>query len=174
MKWFTKRPQLISNDNMYPALSKVLIDFVDKIKTEGKLKLWYTSLKNNDGKPSFRVYFQIEDKDEKYVQSEFETFMKQNQTELGWTGKFIEPDPNVPDSIQRLQEVNKACELVLSITKQFPQPNRRQDKQFVNELKSRTNQLLHSVPQEHHREFIHFIANNLAVVDDLIRGSLPI
>ena len=124
MKWFTKRALLTSNENMYPALSKVLVDFIDKLKSEGKLKLWYTSLKNNDGTPSFRVYFQVEDDNEEYVQSKFQAFMEKNQAELGWTGQFTDPD--VPDSIQRLQEVNKACELVLSITKQFPEPDRRE------------------------------------------------
>ena len=165
MKWFTKRALLTSNENMYPSLSKVLVDFIGKLKSKGKLKLWYTSLKNNDGKPSFRVYFQVEDDDEKYVQSEFEAFMAENKAELGWTGQFLESDLNAPGSIQRLQEVNKACELVLSITKQFPQPNRRQDIQFENELKLRVKQLLHSVPQDYLAEFIHFIANNLGVTD---------
>ena len=116
---------MTSTKNMYPALSKVLVDFIDNLKSEGKLKLWYTSLKNNDRKPSFRVCFQVEDDDEQYVQSKFQAFMAKNQTELGWTEKFIEPDPNVPDSIQRLQEINKACELVLSITNEFPRLKRR-------------------------------------------------
>ena len=149
---------------MYPALSKVLVDFIDKLKSEGKLKLWYTSLKNDDGKPSFRVYLQVEDDDEEYAQSKFQAFMEKNQAELGWTGQLTEP--NVPDSTPRLCEINKACELVLSITKQFPQPNRRQDIQFENELKSKAKQLLHSVPQDHLAEFIHFIANNFGVTDE--------
>jgi hypothetical protein len=155
---------------MYPALSKVLVDFIDKLESEGKLKLWYTSLKNDDGKPSFRVYLQVEDDDEGYTQSKFQAFMEKNQAELGWTGQFT--DPNVPNSIPRLREINKACELVLSITKQFPQRNRRQDILFENELKSKANRLLHSVPQEHHLEFIHFIANNLGVTDKLLRKLL--
>ena len=61
---------------MYPSLSKVLVDFIDKLKSEGKLKLWYTSLKNDDSKPSFRVYLQVEDDDEEYTQSKFQSEIK--------------------------------------------------------------------------------------------------
>lgn len=166
MKWITKRALLTSNENMYPALSKVLVDFIDKPKFEGKLNLWYTSLKNNDGKPSFRVYLQVEDDEEKYVLSKLQAFMEKNQAELGWTGQFT--DPNVPDSIQRLQEVNKACELVLSITKQFPEPDRKDNFKFQSEIKAGVIRIIDSVPQENRPEFIHFIANNLGVTDKLL------
>ena len=111
MKWFTKRALLTSNDKMYPALSKVLVDFIDKLVFDGKVKLWYSSLKNNDGIPSFRVYIQIEDADEKYVQSQFKVLMKQNQSELGWTGQFA--DPNVPDSVPRLRECARGAQASL-------------------------------------------------------------
>ena len=168
MKWFTKRVLLTSNENMYPALSKVLVDFIDKLESEGKLKLWYTSLKNDDGKPSFRVYLQVEDDDEGYTQSKFQAFMEKNQAELGWTGQFT--DPNVPNSIPRLREINKACELVLSITKQFLEPDRKENSKFQSEIKAGVIRIFDSVPQENRPEFIHFIANNLGVTDDsLIR-----
>ena len=166
MKWFTKRVLLTSNENMYPALSKVLVDFIDKLESEGKLKLWYTSLKNDDGKPSFRVYLQVEDDDEGYTQSKFQAFMEKNQAELGWTGQFT--DPNVPNSIPRLREINKACELVLSITKQFPEPDRKGNSKFQSEIKAGVIRIIDSVPHENRPEFIHFIANNLGVTDKLL------
>ena len=71
-------------------------------------------------------------------------------------------------SIQRLQEVNKACELVLSITKQFPEPDRKDNFKFQSEIKAGVIRTLNSVPQENRPEFIHFIANNLGVTDKLL------
>ncbi len=101
MRWFTKRAQLTSCDKMYFAISLLLVGFIDDLKSERKARLWYTSLKSNDGLPSFRAYLQIEKHYEEYVQLKFQTFMEENQAELGWTGQFIEPDPGVPDSYQR-------------------------------------------------------------------------
>ena len=166
MKWFTKRAQLISDDKMYPAISKVLVGFIDELKTEGKVKLWYTSLKNNDGQPSFRVYLQIEEHDEQSVQAEFQAFMQKTQAELGWTGQFIEPDPGTPDSYPRLLEINKACELVLKFNKQFPESDRKMNHKFWTDIKAEYNSILGSVEETHRPEFRHFVANNLAMPDD--------
>ena len=166
MKWFTKRPQLSSNDKMYPALSQVLVGFVDKLKSEGKVKLWYTSLKNDDGRPSFRVYLQVEENDEQSLQSEFQTFMETNKAELGWTGQFIQPDPEPPSTYPRLRELNKACELILKLTKHFPQLDRKNDPKFWSEIIAEVNRGIGSVAREYLPEFIHFIANNLFITDD--------
>jgi len=183
MKWFTKRVQLISNDKMYLALSKVLVDFVDKLKSDEKIIIWYTSLKNDDGHPSFRVYLQIEDHDEEFVKSEFNHFLEANNTDLGWTGQFIEPDPEqgTPPSYPHLNEINMACELVLKITKAFPESNRNKNINFWINIRTELIKGLHSIAPEHHKEFIHFIANNLALSDkklieilnSIIRFALP-
>ena len=106
------------------------------------------------------------DDNEEYVQSKFQAFMEKNQAELGWTGQFT--DPNVPNSIPRLREINKACELVLSITKQFPEPDRKGNSKFQSEIKAGVIRIIDSVPHENRPEFIHFIANNLGVTDKLL------
>ena len=124
MKWITKRVLLLSNENMYPALSHTLISFIDNARSEGKIKLWYTSLKANDGKPSFRVYFQIEEKYEKSILSEFHEYLKSNTEIIGWNGNFYDPDPSFNPDEPHLIEINQACELVLSLTKKFPQTDR--------------------------------------------------
>jgi hypothetical protein len=157
---------------MYPALSKVLANLIDKLKSDGTLNLWYTSLKNDDGLPSFRVYLQIQKHDEESVQSEFQTFMEENQAELGWTGQFIEPDPGIPDSLSRLGDINKACELILKFTKQFPESNRKENPAFWHAIKAEFLAVRPSVPEEHRPEFFHFLANNLAMTNAMFLERL--
>ena len=168
MKWITKRVLLLSNENMYPAISHTLISFIDKAKSEGKIKLWYTSLKNDDGKPSFRIYFQIEDKYEKFILSEFQKYLKVYTDIIGWNGNFHDPDPIFDSDYPHLIEINQACELVLSLTKKFPQTDRRSNKFFIHELRSKLIEILPSIDFSHQIAFRHFVANNLGITDDCL------
>lgn len=165
MKWITKRALLTSNEMMQVAISKVLVGFVHKAKSEGKIGLWYTSLKNDDGLPSFRIYLQIKEGDEEAIQSEFYGFLRDNAKQIGWNGHFFDPDPVFDASYPHLSEINQACEIIIRLLRKFPQADRLTKRLFWNEAKTEFNARIMNMGSDHHADFIHFLANNLGIDD---------
>jgi len=166
MKWFTKRALLQSSRNMPGAMSAVLIGFVDKLKSDGHVHLWYTSLKSDDGNPSVRVYLQIDDDKEELVQAQLDTFLQENADEMGWAGDYFSPDPALNPSYPHLNEINIACELVLRLVKQYPNIDRVERQDFWRLAKAEVGNCISSMDPAHHGAFVHFIANNLCLTDD--------
>ena len=166
MKWIAKRAILSSNEKMPVAIYIILVEFIDRIKSEHKINLWYSSLKNDDGVPSFRVYFQIFENDEKTILDRFQQFLEQKAEQIGWTRRFFQPEQIVEPSYPHFQAINQACELVLEMYKKYPQPDRMSKIEFWHEIKSKMSNLMSSMDEKHHKEFIHFIANNLAICDN--------
>jgi len=165
MKWFTKRVLLKSKRNMYNAMPAVLIGFVDKLKSDGHVHLWYTSLKSDNGNPSVRVYLQIDDEKEVLVQTQLDAFLKEKAIQIGWAGRYHEKDPCVHLHCP-LSEINMACELVLKLVKEYPDFKRVDDKDFWRRAKTEVESCKSSMDPIHHCEFIHFVANNLGLPKD--------
>ena len=174
MKWFTKRVLLNSKEDMFGVMPNVLVGFVDKLKSEGRVHLWYTSLKSDDCKPSFRVYLQIDENDEEYIQSELNSFLQENADQIGWTGHYFSQDPSVDPSHPHLNEINVASELVLKLVKRYPCIDRIKKQDFWNLVRTEVNNCLSSMDSAHHDIFIHFVANNLALGDNMLLKNLRI
>ena len=166
LKWFTKRATLQSNDRMPVAISSVLVGFIEKMKSEGKINRWYTSLKNDDKIPSFRVYLEIDENDEQAIKLALDRFLQRSADQIGWTGKYCEPNPEFNPSHPHLDAVILACETVLKLVTSFPKIDRIANPRFWNEVRNEINLCLREMDPTHHGEFIHFIANNLGFSDD--------
>ena len=150
---------------MFPALSRFLVPFVAGLKANGRVGCWYSSVKNDDGKPSFRAYFEVAEQDEKSILSDLEEFLRRNREQMGWTGKFHSPDPEFNPCHPDLHEIIQACEITLDLAKRFRSGDRRRNEQFWQELERRVKQGLASMGSVHHCGFVHFIANNLVMSD---------
>lgn len=167
MKWFTKRALLKSKRNMYSAMSAVLIGFVDKLKSDGHVHLWYTSLKSDNGNPSVRVYLQIDDDKEVLVQAKLDSFLQENADQIGWAGDYFSRDPvPIKPSYPHLNEINTVCELVLKLVKEYPDSDRVNREDFWRRAKIEVESCKSSMDPIHHCEFIHFVANNLGLPED--------
>jgi hypothetical protein len=154
------------------AIPVVLVVFIDKAKVQGKINCWYSSLKNDDGIPSFRIFLEIEDKNEETILSEFSDFLNQRKAQIGWNGKYYSQDPVVDPNHIHMHEINIACELVLKMAKKYPQLAISNDLNFWNELKYEIQVQLSFMEQSHQSEYIHFIANNLGMQDRQLLSKL--
>lgn len=171
LKWMTKRVLLKGSECMPSALPIVLVDFVDKLKSEKRIKRWYTSLKGDNGDngpPSFRIYLEINKADKFTIQEKFDTFLHNNTEQIGWNGDYFSPDPGVDSSYLYLAEIHLACELVLRVVKQYPDIDQRKIPAFWNLVTKELRSHFLSIGNEEHSfwHFIHFVANNLCLKDD--------
>lgn len=166
MKWIAKRVLLNSNADMPASIPFVLINFVDKVKSEGKIKRWYSSLKTEiDGSnPSFRLYFEIEEQNEKLILDDLKGFLENNATQIGWTGEIC-PEPIAGPSYAHFNEINLACEFVLKLAKKYPNLHRDGNPDFWNEVNKEVSSHLSTMNESHHKEYKHFLANNFDMKD---------
>lgn len=151
---------------MPDAMSAVLVGFVDKLKSDGHVHLWYTSLKSDNGNPSVRVYLQIDEDKEALVQMQLDAFLQENADHIGWAGDYFSPDHVFDASYPHLNEINTACELVLRLVKQYPDIDRVGRQDFWCLAKTEVESCISSMDPAHHCDFIHFVANNLCLTDD--------
>lgn len=114
MKWIAKRILLKSYDYMDIALTQLVIPFVDQIKKEDGITDWYCSRKTeNDGtKPSVRIYLNIDEQKESHILSKLDILLKKKENVIGWTGKYNDPDPDLPNYAKpNLKQIQIGCEI---------------------------------------------------------------
>ncbi len=165
MKWVCKRILLHSDNDMPSSIPLVLVGFVDKMKTQNRIGRWYSSLKNDDGIPSLRVHIEVDENDEQTVLDKLHEFLTDNAGSIGWTGRYFDTDPTVNPDYVHQDEICLACELILELAKIYPDLNRGGDVNFWKDLKKKVQIDLPSMDSSHRAEYLHFLANNLAMTD---------
>ena len=167
MKWLTSRVVLNSNTDMAGAISAVLISFVGELKAQDKIKCWYSSLKNDDGIPSFRLYLEIDENDESFVKAELDEFLRKNADQIGWAGEYFNPDPVFDPLHADLAEIIQACESARKLVNAYPALARIEDRTFWSDVRAEVDRCLSSMDPDHHAAYLHFVANNLGMPDNV-------
>jgi hypothetical protein len=167
MMWLTRRAILKSNGDMAGAITAVLVGFVSKPAAQGKIKRWYSSLKSNDGIPSFRLYVEIDEDDELSIVTGLDDFLRNNAAQIGWTGEYFSPDPEFNPAHEHLNEIIQACGSVLKLVKSYPSLSRYNDASFWSKVRSEVAECLSAMDPVHWGAYIHFVANNLGMPDDV-------
>ena len=165
--WLTKRAILKSNGDMADAITAVLVGFVSELTAQDKIKRWYSSLKSNDGIPSFRLYLEIDEDDEPTIVTELDDFLRKNADRIGWTGEYFSPDPEFNPAHEDLDEIIQACGSALKLVKRHPSFSRVDDAGFWSEVRSEVAECLSPMAPVHHGAYVHFVANNLGMPDDV-------
>jgi len=164
--WLTRRPILNSNDDMPAAITTVLVGFVSELVAQGEIKRWYSSLKNYDGIPSFRLYLEIDDDGKQAMVSKLDNFLRSNSDQIGWTGDYVSPDPEFNPAHVDLNEIMQACQSVLKLATMHPSVSRVCDAGFWKDVRAEIDESLSSMDPVHHGAYIHFVANNFGIPDN--------
>ena len=169
MKWIAKRIFLASHGFMDIALSQFVDPFIELMIREEGITTWYCSRKTEkDGtRPSVRIYLYVSEAKEPETLSKLFAFIKGKKSVIGWTEEYGEPalpDPAKPN----LKLIQQGCEIALSLMKQYPDPNRHENRQFKTNLRKELALLVRSMNLKIDLEAIHFIANNLGLKDQYL------